>query len=108
MGSGKYAQKLTYKQWFDFNNAQRAHYNFIEMAPSTFIFLLIAGVYFPIPAAAIGLALAIGRFIYSIGYANGGPKGRLIGALTNDFCLLGLVGLSFASAIMFINGNSNN
>ncbi len=29
MGNGKYAQKLTYQQWYDFNSAQRAHYNFL-------------------------------------------------------------------------------
>ena len=106
MGCGRYAQKLTYKQWFDFNNAQRAHYNFVEMAPSTFVFLLVSGIYFPIPAAAIGLALAIFRVIYSIGYAKGGPKGRLIGAIGNDLALLGLIGLGFASGAMFANGNA--
>lgn len=107
MGSGRYSAKLSYKQWYDYNNAQRAHYNFVEMAPSTFVMLFIAGIYFPIPAAAIGLALAIFRAIYSAGYAYSGPKGRLIGALGNDLCLLGLLGLSLASGIMFANGSSS-
>lgn len=106
MGSGWYSRKLSYKQWFDFNNAQRAHANYLEMLPSTFVFLLIAGLYFPIPAAAIGLALAIFRFVYAYGYANSGPTGRLIGAIANDLCLLGLLGLSFASGVRWINGDS--
>jgi hypothetical protein len=27
MGSGRYAQELSYKDWYDLNNAQRAHLN---------------------------------------------------------------------------------
>jgi uncharacterized membrane protein YecN with MAPEG domain len=105
-GNGWYSKHLSYKDWFDFNNAQRAHYNFIEMAPSTFVMLFIAGLYFPIPAAAIGLALAVCRMIYSCGYANSGPTGRVIGAIGNDLCLLGLLGLSFASGVMWVKGDA--
>jgi glutathione S-transferase len=83
------------------------HYNYVEMAPSTLVWLLIAGLYFPIPAAAIGLGVIFFRLIYSIGYAGDkGPKGRVIGAVGNDFMILGLFGLSIASGAMMINGNS--
>ena len=104
MGSGIYSQKLNYKQWYDFNNAQRAHYNYLEMAPTTLVWLFCAGVYFPIPAAIIGLLVIILRIIYSVGYVKGGPQGRLIGALGNDLALLGLLGLSLASGVMFVLG----
>jgi len=30
MGSGRYSEKLEYKEWFEFNNAQRVHVNFVE------------------------------------------------------------------------------
>ena len=106
MGSGFYAQKLSYKEWFEFNNAQRAHYNFIEFAPTCFVWLLIAGIYFPIPAAVIGLAVIIFRIFYGVGYVNSGAKGRLIGAIGGDLCILGLFGLSLASGIMFAMGNA--
>jgi len=103
MGSGMYSQKLAYKDWYAFNNAQRAHGNFVEMAPSTLLWVLIAGLYYPIPAAAVGLALFIFRLIYSIGYASDkGPKGRIVGALGNDLCLLAIFGLSIASGVMLI------
>ena len=105
MGSGRYSQKLSYKEWYDFNNAQRAHYNYVEFAPTTLVWLFCAGIYFPIPAAALGLAVFIFRAIYSVGYARGGPAGRTIGAVGNDLVLLGLLGLSLASGIMFIQGN---
>jgi glutathione S-transferase len=104
MGNGRYAAKLSYDQWYRFNNAQRAHYNFIEFAPSGFVMLFIAGIYFPVAAAVLGLVLFIGRLIYSIGYSSGGPKGRLVGAILGDLVLLGLLGLSLASAIMFTMG----
>ena len=106
MGSGFYAQKLSYKEWYDFNNAQRAHYNFVEMAPSTILWVFCAGIYFPIPAAVLGLIVIIVRAMYAYGYAKGGPAGRLIGALGNDLAVLALFGLSIASGIMFVLGNA--
>jgi uncharacterized membrane protein YecN with MAPEG domain len=106
MGSGLYSRKLAYKDWWEFNNAQRAHYNYLEFAPSTLAWIFISGLYFPIPSAAIGAALIIFRLMYAVGYAKSGPKGRGIGALGNDLCILGLFGLSLASGIMFAMGKS--
>lgn len=102
MGSGRYSQKLTYKQWYEFNSAQRAHYNFLEWIASTLIMILIAGVYFPIASAALGLAVFLGRFIYAMGYLFGGPRGRFIGVLINDLAFLGAFVLAFISSIYFI------
>jgi hypothetical protein len=66
--------------------------------------LFIAGIYFPVATAVLGLALFIGRIVYSIGYAKGGPAGRLIGAIIGDLVLLGLFGLSITSGIFFAMG----
>jgi glutathione S-transferase len=104
MGNGRYSAKLSYEQWYRFNNAQRAHYNFLEFAPSGLVMHFVGGIYFPIPMAVIGVVAIIGRLIYSIGYVNNGPKGRLVGAIIGDLILLGQLGLSLASAIMFIQG----
>ncbi len=30
LGSGVYSEKLSYKDWFNFNLSQRAHFNFLE------------------------------------------------------------------------------
>lgn len=76
--------------------------NFVEFAPSTFVMLLIAGIYFPVPTAIMGLIHIIGRLVYSIGYTNNGPKGRLIGVLLNDLTILGFLGLGIASGVMMI------
>ncbi len=104
MGSGLYASKLTYKEWHQFNSAQRAHYNFVEWIASTLILIIVAGIYFPMPAAGLGLAIFIGRLIYSIGYAMNGPKGRSIGAVINDIAILGVFVLGVISSIYFIVG----
>ena len=104
MGSGLYSSKLSYKDWYEFNSAQRAHYNFLEWIASTLIMIIIAGIYFPIPAASLGLAIFIARIIYSVGYVMGGPKGRSVGALINDFAMLGAFVLSVISSIYFIVG----
>lgn len=68
------------------------------------IFLLVAGIYFPIPSAILGLAVFIGRLTYAVGYTMGGPKGRLIGVLINDLAILGSFVLAFISSVMFITG----
>jgi glutathione S-transferase len=105
MGGGLYAHKLSYKQWYEFNSAQRAHYNFLEWIATTLILILVAGIYFPIPSASLGLAVFIGRLLYSIGYVMGGPNGRFVGVLINDLSILALFVLSFISSIYFITGN---
>ena len=33
MGQGRYADKLSQRDWEDLNNAQRAHYNYLEQLP---------------------------------------------------------------------------
>jgi len=104
MGSGLYASKLSYKEWYEFNSAQRAHYNFLEWIASTLVMIFIAGIYFPIPAASLGLAIFIARIIYSVGYVVGGPKGRSVGALVNDFAILAEFVLAVISSIYFIVG----
>lgn len=101
-GSGVYSRNLTYEQWFAFNNAQRAHMNFVEMFGPSVVFLVAGGIYYPIPAASIGLFLIISRIVYSCSYSMGGPQQRLIGAIMNDAALLALFILSFISGIRFI------
>ena len=60
------------------------------MAPSIFVCLLLAGLYYPLQAAIIGLVIAVSRLFYGIGYMTYGPKGRALGAFGNDICLLAL------------------
>ena len=97
MGSGRYSEKLSYKEWYMFNCAQRVHYNFVEMIATYEILLLVGGLAHPLLAAAMGALLIVGRIVYAIGYMFG-PKSRVPGALIADVCLLGLTALAFHSS----------
>jgi glutathione S-transferase len=95
---------LSYKEWYEFNSAQRAHYNFVEWIASTLLLVLVSGIYFPIPAAVLGLTIFIARIIYSVGYVIDGPKGRFIGALINNLAILGVFVLSVISSVYLTIG----
>eukprot|EP01095_Lingulamoeba_sp_RSL-Kostka_P006401 TRINITY_DN1_c0_g1_i1.p1 TRINITY_DN1_c0_g1~~TRINITY_DN1_c0_g1_i1.p1 ORF type:complete len:183 (-),score=78.10 TRINITY_DN1_c0_g1_i1:379-927(-) len=92
MGNGRFSSKLTLEQWADFNNAQRAHYNYIEQFASVAVFNLVGGLFFPNFCAALGLVYIIGRALYAIGYKASGPGGRLFGVLLVDLSFLCMFG----------------
>jgi glutathione S-transferase len=102
MGNVYYSRNLSYTDWYRFNNAQRAHYKYVEWIASSLVFLLIAGIQFPIPSACVGAGVIVARFIYACGYTSRGPKGRLIGGLLNDVLVLALFALAIISAINVI------
>lgn len=65
-----------------FNCAQRAHSNFLENAPQTMLFTLVAGAKYPDLAAGIGAAWVVMRSLYLYGYVYSGKpqgKGRFLG-----------------------------
>lgn len=65
-----------------FNCAQRAHSNFLENAPQTILFTLIAGLKYPDLAAGIGALWVVFRSLFLYGYVFSGKpqgKGRLMG-----------------------------
>lgn len=107
MGCGRYAAKLSDEDWLLFNNAQRAHYNFVEGVATYILLILVSGLYYPLYATYLGIAIFIGRLLFSIGYVSKGPNGRLIGALLVDFGLLGLVVLSVMSGLNVTKGKSS-
>ena len=106
MGSGWYSRKLSYTAWWNFNNAQRAHYNFVETIAATTLLLIVGGLYQPIIAAGVGLAVIIGRLAFAIGYTYGGPKGRMIGGIIIDLGYLALFVSSCMSCYKMIRGTN--
>ena len=104
MGCGRYSEKLSYKEWFEFNNIQRIHQNFVEMAGPIFVSLFLGGIYYPTAAAILGGVLIVARFVYGMGYLLGGPNYRIFGALFNHLSILALVYFSIASGCNFIKG----
>tara|TARA_B110000285_G_C14735326_1_gene428321 strand:- start:92 stop:592 length:501 start_codon:yes stop_codon:yes gene_type:complete len=95
-GNGYYSAKLTYAQWYDFNNAQRAHLNFLETAIPVAAMVLICAINQPLLALICMIGLVLGRIMYAIGYRMSGPQGRIAGALIVDVALLA----AFVGAIM--------
>ena len=56
MGSGRYSALLPYADWLSFNNAQRAHQNYIEGATSAVTLALVSGLKSPLPTAGAVVA----------------------------------------------------
>jgi glutathione S-transferase len=85
-----------------FNCAQRAHANFIENQPTAVTALLLAGLRFPLAAAALGAGWSALRYLYMTGYSKGGNgKGRYRG-IGSFACQLGLIGISAYNGVMMI------
>ena len=72
--TGRYAALLDYPKWLALNNAQRAHYNYVEGAPTALVELLLAGLWFPKFAASAGVVYIIGRQMYAHSYAKSGKS----------------------------------
>jgi len=93
-GSGILSHKLSPSDWVTFNNAQRAHYNYLEGIIPCMMSLLVGGLYFPKYASILGGAYIFGRALYTGGYKMKGPKGRVVGAIICDLALVGLFGMA--------------
>eukprot|EP00347_Sterkiella_histriomuscorum_P012300 403369117 len=99
MGNGRYSQKLPYKSWYEFNNAQRVHYNYLESATIVITWLLIAGLRYEWVAVGAGSVYLLARLIYAIGYAAKGPAGRVIGFALAFFSSLVLMVFAILSPL---------
>lgn len=53
---------------YRFNCAQRAHAQFMENAPQTMMFMLVAGIMYPNATTALGVAWLACRVLYMYGY----------------------------------------
>jgi len=80
MGSGYYSNKLNHDDWFYFNSAQRAHYNYLENLTSTLVTVAIAGLIYTKITLIAGIVFMIGRALYGYGYTQQGPRGRRMGS----------------------------
>lgn len=99
MGNGRYSQLLPIGDWIDINNAQRAHYNYVEGIASVLALLFAAGIFFPKFAAGAGATYIVGRALYTSGYKSSGAKGRGPGAIVLDLALVALFGAALFGAV---------
>ncbi len=80
-----------HKDAFNYNSAQRAHQNTLEMWSSVQVMMIITGLAYPIVSAVLGAVWVLGRFIYGFSYSSGGPEKRMIGGFVShlgDFPLI--------------------
>ncbi|KJE90245.1 hypothetical protein CAOG_01584 [Capsaspora owczarzaki ATCC 30864] len=91
-------RNLNENDWKAFNNAQRAHYNYVEGAASVIALNIISGLFFPHASAAAAGVYIIGRELYARGYTKNGPTGRSVGAGLLDTALVVMFGLSLVGA----------
>ena len=96
-GNGYYSQKLSYADWYIFNNWQRAHMNFLETFTAVAVMTLITAINQPLWGLISIWTLVVGRIFYGFGYCQKGPGGRLLGALITDIALLAVMIGGFVS-----------
>jgi glutathione S-transferase len=71
--------------------------NMLEYLPNALACQMMMGLAFPVPAAGLGFAWALGRVIYALGYSTGDPKKRTPGSTLAGIVYLALVfGAGFA------------
>lgn len=103
-GSGIYASKLDIQSWIHLNNAQRVHLNYLEYLPAHLIFLLTAGIHYPLYSVTLGWIFMIGRMLYTLGYLWSGAEGRGIGAKIAALATFLLFLSALASAYQLCGG----
>lgn len=101
-GSGYYSAQLPYKEWFEFNCAQRIHGNSIEHMAWLMPLVIVSGLFRPKSTAFFGSVVIAGRELYRMGYqSTDGPNSviRELGAVPLNaaeiFMILGLGTLWF-------------
>jgi len=80
VGQGRFADKLSDEQWVAFNNAQRAHQNYLEQLPAVLLLMLIGGLGVPRVAVPMGVLYMVGRHVYGMKYRQEGAAARGAGS----------------------------
>jgi len=75
-GMGRFADKLSWDNWFLINNAQRSHLNFVEGIAPILVSMLVSGLFYTRLTVVLGIIYMIGRFLYSLGFVLKGAKAR--------------------------------
>lgn len=78
MGAGFFAKQLGYREWFEFNAAQRIHNNSIEHLAWLMPLTLMTGIFFPRFTFGCTSVVLVGREFYRFGYlSKDGPNSRI-------------------------------
>lgn len=69
-GAGYYARRLAYKDWYEFNCAQRVHMNNVDHLAYMLPLYFVSGLFFPRFVVGMGSTVLVGRELYRIGYTS--------------------------------------
>ena len=58
---------MSYREWFDFNSAQRTHMNLFEACIPIVLFILVAGITYPQTSAYAGFFFMLSRGLQAYG-----------------------------------------
>ena len=101
-GNGWYARKLEYKQWVLMNNGMRIVFNMVESYPFYVPCVVLASLYFPMPALVCAWLVALGRIFYAIGYKQQAGK-RILGGMIQGLSGMTLIILAVTSCVMMLS-----
>ncbi|KAJ2796388.1 hypothetical protein H4S07_006235 [Coemansia furcata] len=99
-GGGRFSDKLSDKDWVEFNNIKRVSDNYSENVGMVLSMLFCAGLFQPLLAASFGGLFILGKVIYGLGYTAWGPKGRMYGAPISALSFFALVFIAGYNAAM--------
>ncbi|KAJ2367296.1 hypothetical protein IW150_005708 [Coemansia sp. RSA 2607] len=99
-GGGRFSDKLSDEDWLAFNNIKRTSDNYSEQVSVVLTILMLAGMYMPRAAAALGVSYMLGRSVYARGYKAKGPKGRMAGGLIMTLSLVSMTGVAVYNALI--------
>ena len=99
-GNGYYSKQLSYREWYQINNARRVQYNFLEQITFFAVLTIVAGVTKPIVACVFAFMYSVGRLCFAVGYTFKGPQWRIPGALLIDLAIFGQIGLGIYAIVM--------
>ena len=102
-GTGWYSKDLPYKDWIDIQAGMRVPMNYIEQIPLLVFLASISGLYYPFATMILVWVALIGRILYTIGYMKE-SKFRIPGFLIALICVLGLMGMSIITSLVYIQG----
>ena len=102
-GSGRFSYQLTYKEWFEFNLAQRLHYNYLDNVSIIVFLLLVAGLEHPQKASLCGAVYIGSRFLYNTGSAMGRLDFGGLGYLSMVSMTLLMMFMAASTCLILIN-----
>ena len=100
-GNGHFSKNLSYKAWYEINNAKRSHENILETIFPCVFLIAVSLVNNPCMGTICAWVYIFARLIYAIGYKFMGPSARIPGGLIFLMLIPVLFGAACASIAMW-------